>query len=96
MAVYWVSAFVAASFTFAFFGFAFECTPVKTFWGDAKGHCINSHIFRMVASGSFVLTDLLIYVLPLPIVWHLHTTTKRKIELSLVFFLGGVYVIIHC
>ncbi|KAL6717389.1 hypothetical protein ACLMJK_005304 [Lecanora helva] len=92
-AVYWVSGIVAASFTFAFFGFAFECTPVNTFWGDSDGHCINGHIFRMFASGSFVLTDILIYVLPLPIVWHLHTTRRRKIELSLVFFLGGVVCI---
>ena len=48
-AVYWVSGTVAVSFIFAFFGFAFECTPVKTFWGDAEGHCINGRIFRMFA-----------------------------------------------
>ena len=90
LAIVWVSAFVAVSFIFAFFGFAFECIPVKTFWGDAEGHCIDGQIFRMFASGSFLLTDLLIYIMPMPIVWHLHTSRRRKIELSLVFLLGGV------
>lgn len=38
-------------------------------------------------------TDILIYVMPMPIVWHLRTSKRRKIKSSLVFLLGGMFVI---
>ena len=41
---------------------------------------------------TLMLTDLLIYVMPMPIIWKLRMTTRRKIETILVFMVGLVYV----
>ena len=41
---------------------------------------------------TLMITDLIIYVMPMPIIWKLRMTTRRKIETILVFMVGLLYV----
>ena len=42
------------------------------------------------------ITDLIMLGLPLPIVWKLNTSRSRKIELTVVFLMGGIGIIAAC
>ena len=53
-----------------------------------QGHCVNEVIATTMYSLTLMLTDLLIYVMPMPIIWKLRMTTRRKIETILVFMVG--------
>ena len=69
----------------------FQCTPIAKAWNPTiPGHCIN-------LKGSFIgnaipniLTDVAILTLPMPKVWHLHTTLIQKGQLSVLFLLGSL------
>lgn len=39
-----------------------------------------------------MLTDIMIYIMPMPVIWRLQMTSKRKFELTLVFAVGGLYL----
>ncbi|RDW56860.1 hypothetical protein BP5796_12927 [Coleophoma crateriformis] len=71
----------------------FQCTPIAKTWNPTlPGHCIN-------LKGSFIgnaipniLTDAAILALPMPQVWHLHTSVLQKCQLSFVFLLGSFVI----
>ncbi|MCJ1304771.1 hypothetical protein MMC08_007584 [Hypocenomyce scalaris] len=93
-AIYAVEAFVVASFLIGVFGFTFQCSPVDAFWDHSKqAKCIDQDPFNIAISVFFLASDIIIYIMPMPIVWGLHTSTRRKVELSFVFLLGGVVCI---
>lgn len=52
------------------------------------GHCGNLLAFEAYTAILTVILDVMVIVLPLPIVWKLQMRTKRKIELSIVFGMG--------
>ena len=80
------------------FGFAwmFGCTPIKAFWSfpyEAGAQtCIDSWKLNQGISISDFLLDVLILVVPVPMVWRLHLPVMRKIAVLTVFFLGAMYV----
>lgn len=54
------------------------------------GHCIGSHQLG-VASGTLnVVSDFLILTLPLPIIWRLQMSTRKKVGVIAIFALGGL------
>jgi hypothetical protein len=73
----------------------FQCTPVSYFWNkEQHGHCIpNALITIGMTNGvlSFV-GDLVILCMPLPMIWKLQIDRRRKIALSGMFMLGGLYI----
>lgn len=71
-------------------GLCLICKPIhyafdKTIPG---GHCGNLTAFGLYPAILSLILDLMIVVLPLPILWKLQMQTKRKIELSVVFGMG--------
>ncbi|KAI9816683.1 MAG: hypothetical protein M1826_001757 [Phylliscum demangeonii] len=73
--------------------YIFRCTPVKYGWDRlGHGHCVNFDLlFRLPAIFNFI-TDALILLLPMPVVWNLHTSVRRKVALTAIFVLGGLSV----
>ena len=71
----------------------FGCRPVYKFWvATAPGQCIDI-IKADLAYGSMnVISDFLIFILPLPMVWRLKLSRKEKVGVSLVFMSGAMYV----
>lgn len=75
--------------------FAFQCTPSARFWDPGlPGHCVNQPVLILVASMFPMLTDFAIYVMPMPVIWGLQMTVRRKLQLTLVFALGGLYILL--
>ena len=74
------------------FAAAFGCTPIAYLWDKTipGGHCIDYiALFRwgMLAN---ILTDLVMLVLPLPVVWKLNTSKKVKVALTTTFLTGSM------
>lgn len=91
-AVWIVGAVVIADAMGIFVSVCTFCTPIAHFWDPrgVQGHCVNEVIATTLYSLTLVVTDLIIYVMPMPIIWKLRMTTSRKIETILVFMVGLV------
>lgn len=69
------------------------CTPFSAYWNtDEKKHCNNQHIFDIIDSLPWIITDFAVIIAPLPIVFKLHMQTKQKVALAGLFLLGGLCV----
>ena len=56
------------------------------------GHCIDVHVMWIVQDVFFLVLDIYVVVLPLPMIWNLQITRPEKIAISGVFLLGSLYV----
>ncbi|KAI1177724.1 hypothetical protein F4777DRAFT_576802 [Nemania sp. FL0916] len=84
------------SFWFAaIFAAAFHCIPARKKWyPEVPGHCGDDvKLYLALASIDFVL-DIVILILPLPILWRLQLPLGKKFGLTLVFGLGLAIIII--
>ena len=68
------------------------CQPLNYTWDKTipGGHCININAFYRWISLPNILTDLAMLILPIPLVWSLHTSTSRKIGLTITFLTGSL------
>ena len=73
------------------FAIIFQCLPIEYNWNTTieGGHCIAIGKFALVTSILNVITDVTILVLPLPLVWKLNVTRRRRWGLIVLFALGG-------
>lgn len=93
-AVYAIATFLGLVWLTSFVLAFRECAPFPYSWDKTipNGHCIDLLIpFRLIG-GLNLLTDVLMLILPMPVIWHLHTSTKQKIGLTLTFLTGSVWV----
>lgn len=84
--------FIVFGYLFSnFITLLFGCSPIATYWKPSiPGHCIET-IKADYGYGSLnFITDLIMFVLPLPMVWKLQLSLKQKIGISLVFMAGSV------
>ena len=89
-----VTTIILADSVGLFFALCFYCIPAAHFWDPTvPGKCINQVIFTTCASSSLMLTDVVLYLMPMPVIWKLQMTTRRKLELTIIFMLGGLYVV---
>ncbi|KAI0867199.1 hypothetical protein GGS24DRAFT_411578 [Hypoxylon argillaceum] len=81
-----------------FFASLFTCYPINQNWLSLHGspehnaHCYNYIPMYYATAISNVILDVLILLVPIPIVWRLHMPTKRKIGVIGIFLLGGLVV----
>lgn len=69
------------------------CRPLSKYWDPLQSGICESPLGSLIAlSGCNVAMDLTIVLLPMPMVWGLQMTTRRKIELTITFALGFLYV----
>jgi hypothetical protein len=71
------------------------CVPIQKNWQimpDPGLHCTFKPQILYVASAANVLTDALILITPIPMLWNLRVGLRRKMGLSLLLF-PGVFVI---
>lgn len=72
---------------------AFQCTPVPYLWDKTiKGRCIQTGIFYFINAGLNVFTDVLIFALPMPMLWGIGLPKRQKLGLCVVFSLGALQV----
>ena len=58
----------------------------------AARKCDDSRAWELAFGISDVITDLMILITPLPIIWSLQMSTRRKVEICGVFLLGLLWV----
>ncbi|CAF9942357.1 hypothetical protein IMSHALPRED_003637 [Imshaugia aleurites] len=67
------------------------CRPIAKFWySTLPGNCGNFVQFLLALSICNVAIDLTIILLPIPMIWWLQTSKRRKMELTITFTLGLV------
>ena len=65
------------------------CNPPKKQWDTAiEGHCIDSYGSFIGAAAPNVLIDVIILVLPMPMLWKLNVKLRRKLALIGAFAVG--------
>ncbi|KAJ4382806.1 hypothetical protein N0V86_002030 [Didymella sp. IMI 355093] len=80
-------------FYFALFLFQFlACRPLAHAWNPlVAGTCVKDRLVVHVVSASInTASDMIIVILPQPVIWRLSLSKKRKWGLSAVFLLGGL------
>lgn len=90
---------VSAAYGFAFtLTCIFNCTPVSYIWenwdGEHTGKCINFHIFAWAHAGINIVLDIIIMAVPLPELWRLSLSLKKKIYIMMMFSIGLLYVLL--
>ena len=79
----------------AFFADALICIPVQHNWDpEVPGHCGNKNLLAIITPIPWIVTDLVIVLMPLPMVWHLHLPRLQRVGLGILFLLGGLYITI--
>ncbi|KAM3076961.1 hypothetical protein ACMFMG_003572 [Clarireedia jacksonii] len=74
----------------------FQCTPIKKSWSLDKhspGHCINVNALFYANASLDIFQDLVIYILPMNMLYHIQIPKRQKYALMLVFAVGGFVVV---
>lgn len=73
----------------AFFASIFYCFPVESLWDTSiKGTCIDYGTVTLVIGICNIIIDFAMLALPMPILWKLSLSTRKKVLLSLTFAVG--------
>jgi hypothetical protein len=82
---------VIAGFWMTLSGFFF-CNPVRDFWSVSSkvraDHCLPSGGVWFTNAGIQIATDLVILILPMPLIWRLQMPRRQKYGVFTVFGLG--------
>lgn len=84
---------VVASYCIIFFFIeAFNCNPVTKVWHSltykGKFSCFDNSMVEFVIGGFNIATDLIILVMPVPIILNLKMDLKRRLGLLVIFSTG--------
>jgi len=71
-------------------GWIFQCLPVESMWGMAKGTCFDNDGKWISLVTWDVSTDLWIMAMVVPMIWQLRLAARQKIGLVGIFMLGTV------
>lgn len=67
----------------------FICTPIATFWDRSTGGtCIPNYPQWYINAGGNIITDIAVFVIPLPVIWKLKMRKGQRIILLGIFCLG--------
>jgi hypothetical protein len=82
---------VAATFFATGITTMFQCSPVAYQWDKtiAEGKCIDVLAFYRWMSFPNIATDKVGLLLPLPMIWRLHTTWNKKFGITIMFVTGS-------
>ena len=90
--VFWIITFVILANNIAeIFLSIFQCNPVHKAWDvEVPGSCVNILLAACIPGSINVITDLVVVLVPVPMIWNLHMDTIRKIQLVGIFLLSGL------
>lgn len=99
--VYATMAFVAVSALTFIFLQIFQCLPISYNWDSWKGNfgeyrCINVNTLTFTAASFAILQDVIILVLPLPLLIGLQTSWRKKTGIIVMFSLGAFVLLTSC
>lgn len=85
-----VLAIIAVYGVWTIFGSIFMCVPVKAFWMDGEGKCMDRLAIWFSNAALNITTDIVIFAIPIPLIRSLQISRKQKIALIIVFAVGGL------
>lgn len=74
--------------------FVFQCSPISHMWtqfAGSKGSCINSKVILVGTYGHSAINailDLMLAVLPIPIIWKVQLDWRAKVSVLLILGVG--------
>ncbi|TVY50486.1 hypothetical protein LCER1_G008140 [Lachnellula cervina] len=70
---------------------ALQCIPIASLWNATiKGKCINVNLFYFANAAVNIITDAIIYCMPIPTLWRLQLPMIQRIGLCALLGLGGL------
>ena len=91
VAIYSVAAFVGVCFLSLFIALLLQCRPLSAFWNPTTtAGCFDLYRFYVASAAINLASDMVVLALPMPMVWSLQLSFRRKIALSFVFLVGGL------
>ncbi|KAF2703235.1 hypothetical protein K504DRAFT_508151 [Pleomassaria siparia CBS 279.74] len=68
----------------------FQCTPVKKAWlkSAVAGHCVSLPWHRWTWTAFNLSTDLVIFTMPMPVIYRLQMSLGKRIGLAFIFLIG--------
>lgn len=94
LAVYIIALIMVIFYITTVFLSFLKCHPLAYTWDLSVpgGHCINiDELYRWINMPN-ILIDIVIMVLPFPVIWRLHVSKAQKIGLTVTFLTGSMYV----
>lgn len=74
----------------------FQCSPIHKAWdttGLVEGTCINVNALFYANAGLDIVQDLIIYILPMKMLYQIQIPRRQKYALIIVFAIGGFVVV---
>ncbi|KAF2635513.1 hypothetical protein P280DRAFT_461661 [Massarina eburnea CBS 473.64] len=83
------------------FAMAFQCWPIPFFWdgwrGEMAGACtVDVRLFGFIRGAIEIVLDLTILSLPLPTLYRLQMSTRKKLQVMSMFCVGFVITVVSC
>jgi hypothetical protein len=72
------------------FGAIFLCVPIEYFWGIGTGSCMDRNAFWMSMAAGNIFTDVLIFAIPVTLIWRLSIPTRQKIAMGVILAFGAL------
>lgn len=74
------------------------CRPLAFNWDQTipGGHCGNEMAAYIAAHTINFVLDVSLAILPMPVLWGLQMSTRKKVEISIMFSLGTLFVHLLC
>ncbi|TGO29828.1 hypothetical protein BPAE_0010g00110 [Botrytis paeoniae] len=94
--IWGVMAFVALTSLSCVIATIFQCTPISKAWEQPvtdKGHCIQVNALFYANAGLDIFQDLVIYILPMKMLYSIQIPRRQKYALMIVFAVGGFVVV---
>lgn len=67
----------------------FACRPRNKFWNPLKkGSCFNYYDLNLNTGFFNIISDFAILILPIPSIWNLNVSLKKKLRILAVFATG--------
>ncbi|CAJ2513207.1 Uu.00g013260.m01.CDS01 [Anthostomella pinea] len=93
--LWFVGSLVTGWIVSAIFSTIFQCTPIAKAWNPTlPGHCIDDFAWYLSTAAISVIVDFYILLLPVPMIWALNTTLRRRVYLLGAFFLTYSVIVI--
>ncbi|KAI9838759.1 MAG: hypothetical protein M1838_004530, partial [Thelocarpon superellum] len=68
----------------------FQCRPISGFWDKSfESTCIDSYAFLLAEGALTITSDVIVLIMPMPMVWRLQISSRQKLALTGIFVLGS-------
>lgn len=87
--------FITATHVFNLVVFFTACIPLAQYWSYAPGgFCIQTKVPYIVGSVLFAVSDAVVLLFPMPLIWRMRTSWRRRLQITGIFLLGSFVVAI--